>query len=109
MDVFPPIIGQGSEWSLAKTLISDLGVTGGNKKSGYYHDGERQKRAFDNEDIVKQLEAQNSCESRTTKIKQNYLGSAWQKQFKQFRGMRTIAPQQDLHYGNGLKHKYAMY
>ena len=40
-----------------EALISDLGVTGGNKKSGYYLDGERQKERFDNEDIVNQLEA----------------------------------------------------
>ena len=40
-----------------EALISDLGVTGGNKKSGYYLNGERQKERFDNEDIVNQLEA----------------------------------------------------
>ncbi|AXH82972.1 flavodoxin-dependent (E)-4-hydroxy-3-methylbut-2-enyl-diphosphate synthase [Haemophilus influenzae] len=40
-----------------EALVSDLGVTGGNKKSGYYLDGERQKERFDNEDIVNQLEA----------------------------------------------------
>ena len=32
-----------------EALVSDLGVTGGNKKSGYYLDGERQKERFDNE------------------------------------------------------------
>ena len=37
--------------------VSDLGVAGGNKKSGYYLNGERQKERFDNEDIVNQLEA----------------------------------------------------
>ncbi|MBF0751627.1 MULTISPECIES: flavodoxin-dependent (E)-4-hydroxy-3-methylbut-2-enyl-diphosphate synthase [unclassified Pasteurella] len=40
-----------------EALVSDLGVTGGNKKSGYYIDGERQKERFDNEDIINQLEA----------------------------------------------------
>ena len=40
-----------------EALVSDLGVTGGNKKSGYYLDGERQKERFDNEDIINQLEA----------------------------------------------------
>ena len=40
-----------------EALGSDLGVTGGNKKSGYYLNGERQKERFDNEDIVNQLEA----------------------------------------------------
>ena len=40
-----------------EALVSDLGVTGGNKKSGYYLNGERQKERFDNEDIVNQLEA----------------------------------------------------
>lgn len=39
-----------------EALVSDLGVTGGNKKSGYYLNGERQKERFDNEDIVNQLE-----------------------------------------------------
>ena len=40
-----------------EALVSDLGITGGNKKSGYYLNGERQKERFDNEDIVNQLEA----------------------------------------------------
>ena len=40
-----------------EAFVSDLGVTGGNKKSGYYVDGERQKERFDNEDIINQLEA----------------------------------------------------
>ena len=40
-----------------EALVSDLGVTGGNKKSGYYLNGERQRERFDNEDIVNQLEA----------------------------------------------------
>ncbi|EJS85974.1 4-hydroxy-3-methylbut-2-en-1-yl diphosphate synthase [Pasteurella multocida subsp. multocida str. Anand1_buffalo] len=40
-----------------EALVSDLGVTGGNKKSGYYLDGERQKERFDNDDLINQLEA----------------------------------------------------
>ena len=40
-----------------EALVSDLGVTGGNKKSGYYLDGERQKERFDNDAIIDQLEA----------------------------------------------------
>ena len=40
-----------------EALVSDLGVTGGNKKSGYYLDGERQKERFDNDSIIDQLEA----------------------------------------------------
>ncbi|EGY33168.1 flavodoxin-dependent (E)-4-hydroxy-3-methylbut-2-enyl-diphosphate synthase [Aggregatibacter actinomycetemcomitans] len=40
-----------------EALVSDLGVTGGNKKSGYYLSGERQKERFDNEDLINQLEA----------------------------------------------------
>ena len=40
-----------------EALISDLGVTGGNKKSGFYLDGTRQKERFDNDNLVDQLEA----------------------------------------------------
>ena len=40
-----------------EALVSDLGVTGGNKKSGYYLDGERQKERFDNDAIIDQLES----------------------------------------------------
>ena len=36
---------------------SHIGVTGGNRKSGYYLDGKRQKERFDNEDMIDQLEA----------------------------------------------------
>ena len=32
-------------------------MTGGNKKSGYYLDGERQNERFDNDAIIDQLEA----------------------------------------------------
>ncbi|GAB1622731.1 flavodoxin-dependent (E)-4-hydroxy-3-methylbut-2-enyl-diphosphate synthase [Agarivorans sp. B2Z047] len=40
-----------------EALISDLGITGGNKKSGFYQDGVRQKERFDNDDLVDALEA----------------------------------------------------
>ncbi|MGK2959944.1 MAG: flavodoxin-dependent (E)-4-hydroxy-3-methylbut-2-enyl-diphosphate synthase [Candidatus Malihini olakiniferum] len=40
-----------------EALISTLGVTGGNKKSGFYEDGVRQKERLDNNDMIDQLEA----------------------------------------------------
>lgn len=40
-----------------EALISDLGVTGSNKMSGYYLDGVRQKERFDNTQLIDQLEA----------------------------------------------------
>lgn len=40
-----------------EALVSDIGLTGGNRKSGYFDDGVRQKERFDNEHIVDQLEA----------------------------------------------------
>lgn len=39
-----------------EALISDIGLTGGNRKSGYYEEGVRQKERFDNDNIVDQLE-----------------------------------------------------
>ncbi|MBL4940583.1 MAG: flavodoxin-dependent (E)-4-hydroxy-3-methylbut-2-enyl-diphosphate synthase [Colwellia sp.] len=39
-----------------EAMVSDLGLTGSNKKSGYYLDGIRQKERFDNTDLVEQLE-----------------------------------------------------
>ncbi len=39
-----------------EAMVSDLGLTGSNKKSGYYLDGIRQKERFDNADLVDQLE-----------------------------------------------------
>ncbi len=39
-----------------EAMVSDLGLTGSSKKSGYYLDGIRQKERFDNEDLVDQLE-----------------------------------------------------
>lgn len=37
-------------------MVSTLGVTGGNKKSGLYEDGVRKDR-IDNDDMITQLEA----------------------------------------------------
>ncbi|XGW49610.1 flavodoxin-dependent (E)-4-hydroxy-3-methylbut-2-enyl-diphosphate synthase [Haemophilus influenzae] len=68
-----------------EALVSDLGVTGGNKKSGYYLDGERQKERFDNEDIVNQLEAKIRAKiARQDPKTELFKESSWQKQFKQF-------------------------
>jgi (E)-4-hydroxy-3-methylbut-2-enyl-diphosphate synthase len=39
-----------------EALVSTLGVTGGNRKSGFYEEGVRRDR-LDNEDMIAQLEA----------------------------------------------------
>jgi (E)-4-hydroxy-3-methylbut-2-enyl-diphosphate synthase len=39
-----------------EAIISDLGLTGSSKKSGFYLDGIRQKERFDNNNLVDQLE-----------------------------------------------------
>jgi len=39
-----------------EAIVSDLGLTGSSKKSGYYLDGVRQKERFDNTNLVDQLE-----------------------------------------------------
>lgn len=39
-----------------EATVSDLGLTGSSKKSGYYLDGIRQKERFDNNNLVDQLE-----------------------------------------------------
>ncbi len=39
-----------------EAMVSDLGLTGSSKKSGYYLDGLRQKERFDNNNLVDQLE-----------------------------------------------------
>jgi (E)-4-hydroxy-3-methylbut-2-enyl-diphosphate synthase len=41
-----------------EALISDLGVAGANRKSGFYMKGERQKLRIDNESVAEQLEQQ---------------------------------------------------
>lgn len=40
-----------------EALVSDIGLTGGHRKSGYFDDGVRQKERFDNNNIVDSLEA----------------------------------------------------
>ncbi len=40
-----------------EALVSTLGVTGGNKKSGFYEQGSRQHERLDNADMINQLEA----------------------------------------------------
>ncbi len=40
-----------------EALISDLGVTGGHHRSGFYEDGERQKERFENDNLIDSLEA----------------------------------------------------
>ncbi|MEH6454253.1 MAG: flavodoxin-dependent (E)-4-hydroxy-3-methylbut-2-enyl-diphosphate synthase, partial [Psychromonas sp.] len=40
-----------------EALISDLGITGGKNKSGFYEDGTRQRERFDNNNVIDQLEA----------------------------------------------------
>ncbi len=40
-----------------EALMSDIGITGGKNKSGYYIDGKRQRERFDNENVIDQLEA----------------------------------------------------
>lgn len=40
-----------------EALVSHIGLTGGNRKSGYYDEGERQKERFDNDNLVDALEA----------------------------------------------------
>jgi (E)-4-hydroxy-3-methylbut-2-enyl-diphosphate synthase len=40
-----------------EALISDLGITGGKGKSGFYEDGKRQRDRFDNDNVIDQFEA----------------------------------------------------
>ena len=40
-----------------EALISDIGITGGKNKSGFYEDGTRQRDRFDNDNVIDQLEA----------------------------------------------------
>ncbi|WKE64660.1 flavodoxin-dependent (E)-4-hydroxy-3-methylbut-2-enyl-diphosphate synthase [Gallaecimonas kandeliae] len=39
-----------------EALVSDMGIAGATRKSGYYVDGERQKERLDNENLVDELE-----------------------------------------------------
>jgi len=56
-----------------EALISDLGVTGGANKSGFYQDGVRQKERFDNDKVIDQLEAR--IRAKIAFDKQNLLKS----------------------------------
>ena len=40
-----------------EALVSDLGITGGKNKSGFYENGKRQRERFDNDNVIDQLEA----------------------------------------------------
>jgi (E)-4-hydroxy-3-methylbut-2-enyl-diphosphate synthase len=40
-----------------EATVSDLGLTGSSKKSGFYLDGVRQKERLDNNDLIDQLES----------------------------------------------------
>ncbi|MFT5235744.1 MAG: (E)-4-hydroxy-3-methylbut-2-enyl-diphosphate synthase [Shewanella sp.] len=40
-----------------EALVSDIGLTGGHRKSGYFDGGVRQKERFDNDNIIDSLEA----------------------------------------------------
>ncbi|GAA5214521.1 flavodoxin-dependent (E)-4-hydroxy-3-methylbut-2-enyl-diphosphate synthase [Corallincola platygyrae] len=40
-----------------EALVSDMGVTGANRMSGFYEDGVRQKERFENTQLIDQLEA----------------------------------------------------
>lgn len=40
-----------------EALVSDMGITGSSRKSGFYVDGTRQKERFDNDKLVDELEA----------------------------------------------------
>ncbi len=47
-----------------EAMVSDLGLTGSSKKSGYYLDGHRQKERFDNTNLVDQLEQRIRAKAR---------------------------------------------
>jgi (E)-4-hydroxy-3-methylbut-2-enyl-diphosphate synthase len=47
-----------------EAMISDLGLTGSSRKSGYYLDGLRQKERFDNTNLVDQLEQRIRAKAR---------------------------------------------
>jgi len=47
-----------------EAMVSDLGLTGSSKKSGYYLDGLRQKERFDNTNLVDQLEQRIRAKAR---------------------------------------------
>ncbi len=48
-----------------EALVSDLGLAGGNRKSGFYEDGVRRKERLDNNELVDQLEAKIRAKAST--------------------------------------------
>lgn len=50
-----------------EAMVSDLGLTGSSKKSGYYLDGIRQKERFDNTNLVDQLEKRIRAKAKSMK------------------------------------------
>ena len=89
---------------LEKRFVSDLGVTGGNKKSGYYLNGERQKNAS----ITKILLTNQKQKIRAKVAQQDPKNriikeSSWLKLLKQFRGNERFAPLLNLHYGKWIE------
>jgi (E)-4-hydroxy-3-methylbut-2-enyl-diphosphate synthase len=52
-----------------EALISDLGITGGANKSGFYEDGIRQKERFDNDNLIDSLERKIRARVATIKVK----------------------------------------
>jgi (E)-4-hydroxy-3-methylbut-2-enyl-diphosphate synthase len=59
-----------------EAIISDLGLTGSSRKSGYYLDGIRQKDRFDNNNLVDQLEER-------IRAKAKLLDAAYKIKFKE--------------------------
>jgi (E)-4-hydroxy-3-methylbut-2-enyl-diphosphate synthase len=59
-----------------EALVSDLGLAGANRKSGFYINGQRQKLRIDNSNVAVELEQQirrylkNKAENPTIAIKQ---------------------------------------
>ena len=54
-----------------EALISDLGITGGKGKSGFYEDGKRQRDRFDNDNVIDQFEAK--IRARANRMDKNNL------------------------------------
>ena len=52
-----------------EAMVSDLGLTGSSKKSGYYLDGIRQKERFDNTKLVEELEQRIRAKANAMEIR----------------------------------------
>jgi len=52
-----------------EAIVSDLGLTGSSKKSGYYLDGIRQKERFDNTNLVDELETRIRAKAKLLDVK----------------------------------------